>query len=117
MTEHASEFLTVTTTDEGLVVEPEYLTYLRGQGYRIREVIETHSVPSTSKEVFIHFLVKIVTYRYPIGHPKLDIEDPEQRVTLTICDCGDFTHRQSADVSNPNTTPEDCEECPHCKMV
>jgi len=115
MTELSADGLTTDTTREGrVVIEPEYLEFLRSQGYLIEDISELHAVPSTSQEM-IHLVAKIETYRYPRGSPKLDVVG--DKVELWTCDCGDFQHRRSADVSDPNIDPTQSGECQHIMMV
>jgi hypothetical protein len=101
-------------TDEGqrIVVEPEYVKYLRGQGYPIKELQEVHTVPSESTDGAGHVVVKITTYAHPKGHPDLDLVADE--IEIEICDC--WSYRQNSnDVAESNVQPGG--DCKHCRQI
>jgi hypothetical protein len=112
MTETTAE--TSITQDGRIIIEPAYCQYLREQGYTIDDVIEAHSVPSSSREKS-HAVIQIQTYNYPRNHPELDVVEDE--IELWVCSCEDFQYNQSADVSESMVKPSECGACRHIKSV
>jgi len=113
---HESDNLTteLAQTDEGqrIVVEPEYVKYLRSQGYQIKELQEVHTVPSESTDDAGHVVVRITTYARPKGHPDLDLVADE--IDLEICDC--WSYRQNSnDVAESDVQPGG--DCKHTRDV
>jgi len=103
-------------TQEGVVLEPQYLGFIRSQGYKIRNIQERHTVESSDGE-HAYLVFKIATYQYPQGSGLLDVGDPEQQVSTFVCSCPDFRFNQSADIRDANTSPDDSGACRHIKSV
>lgn len=115
MSELHTEHVRIDTTSDGqLVVEPNYVEFLRSQGHTIEGVTELSFPESSSRDV-CHMVVKVDTYELPKGHPSLDYE--EHRITIPVCSCEGFRYTYSADVSDPEVFPTDCEPCPHIESV
>jgi hypothetical protein len=112
MTETTAE--TDTTQDGRIIQEPAYCAYLREQGYTIDDVIEAHSVPSSSRDKS-HVVIQIQTYNYPRNHPELDVVEDE--IELWVCSCENFWYDQKADVSESMVQPSECGACKHVKAV
>jgi len=103
-----------TTPDGAIVVEPEWLTFLRNQGYPVLDVHEVHTVASNSRELN-HMTVRISTYDKPEGASSLDVV--EDTVDLWVCSCEDWQYNQSADVSEDMVKPSDSGNCKHILEV
>lgn len=115
MSELNADNLDVDCTQDGrIIVEPSYLGYLRDNGYSIDGIKGVYAVESESSDSS-HLVVEIETYHYPMSHPDLDIA--KDGVSVYVCDCGDFTYRKSADVSDPGVSPAESKPCKHCKQV
>jgi len=103
-------------TNEGVILEPQYLGYCRSQGYQIDEIKERHTVPSSDGE-HAHLVYKIGSYQYPKGSSLLDVADPEQQIEVWVCSCADFRFNQSADVRDATVSPDDSGTCRHILEV
>jgi len=116
MSELSAENLRLGTTDDDdqIICEPSYAKYLRTQGYAIESVIEAHTVPSESSKGKAHLVLKVETYEFPHGDPRLDVVEHETE--LWMCDCWDY-RSNSADVSEPNTKPTESKRCKHVRRV
>jgi len=116
-TENGETLITQRNTPEGIVIEPSYVSYLRTQGYNIREITEKHTVPSTSGE-HAYLLFKLQTYVFPKNSALLDIADESQQVELWVCSCPQFRFRETVDVSNGvDVTPDQCGVCKHVEKI
>ena len=103
-----------TTVDGQLVIEPEWVDYLRSQGYKVESINEAHSVDSGSRDVS-HLVVNITTFDKPKDSPSLDVVADE--VDLWVCSCEDWQYNQSADVSEDMVKPSDSGRCKHILSV
>lgn len=98
---------------DGIVLEPSYITYLRNQGYNIREINEKHTVPSSDGES-AYLVYNISTYLFPKNSALLDVADKSQQIDLWVCSCPQFRFRETVDVSNGvDVTPDQCGTCKH----
>ena len=95
-----------------VVLEPEYLQYLREHGYPILEVTESHTV-QRGKDKDSHLVLKIKTRDKPNDDPSLDFVADE--IDLWVCDCADFRYRRSADVADE--PPSSSDTCTHIRAV
>ena len=102
------------TPHGALVIEPEYLDYLRTNDYSVLELLEAHAVPSNSREL-MHVVTKIETYEKPESDSDLDIV--ADTVQIWVCSCEDFQYNQSADVSESMAKPSQCGQCKHIRAV
>jgi len=110
-----TDFVRVKTTQDGqLIVEPEVIDFWRTQGYTI-ESVEELAFPESSSRDACHMVVQVTTYALPKDHPRLDFV--EHQVKIPVCSCEGFRYRYSADVSDPDTHPTDCDTCPHIRDV
>lgn len=106
-----AENLNVDVEDGKVVVEPQYVEYLREFDYRIEEINELHAVESSSSDRG-HIVAKIQTY----DKPTTAGDYLDHGVELWCCDC--WAYRQSsADVSKPDVTPSDSGTCKHIQSV
>lgn len=101
-----------TTQDGRIVIEPDYVDYLRNQGYLVEEVEEAHSVASNSRDMS-HLVVRLVTY----DEPRSQYDAIEDMISLWVCSCEDFTYNQAADVSEDMVKPSESGVCRHIKEV
>lgn len=109
----SAENLNVETTSDGRVVmEPQYLGYLRSNGFSILEVKETHVVASEDSDK-AHIVQTVVTRRKPDDHPELDYV--ADKCELTVCDCWAF-RSGSADVTE-HKAPTESSPCKHIESV
>jgi len=115
-TDNDKTLINTELTNEGVVLEPQYLGFLRSQGYGLQSVEERHTVPSSDGE-HTHLVFKVGTYQYPNGSSLLDVADPEQQVETYVCSCPDFRFNQSADVRDATVSPDDSGVCRHIKQV
>lgn len=92
------------------VIEPEYIEFLRSQGYRIDEVRDAQAIESSGGQR-LYVVCEVCTYEYPQGHPDLDVA--AHRDSVGVCSCGDYTHRKCADVSKEGVTPFESGQCKH----
>ena len=97
--------------DGQLVIEPQYVQYLREHNYAIEAINEIHTVPSESSDG-AHLVVNIQTYEYPRKHEKLDVVEHE--TNLWVCDCWSF-RQNSNDVSKGLVKPGG--SCKHVRAV
>jgi len=88
--------------------------YLRENGYNIEAIGALHSVPSKSSDG-AHIVQGIQTYQYPRNHPKLDVA--QHSTEIWACDCKDFVHRRSVDVSEQTLANGKLEKCKHIKQI
>lgn len=97
-----------------VVIEPDYLEYLRSHGYTIEGVSKVHTVESTSREQ-PHLVCQIETYAYPKGHEKLDIA--AHKLQIPVCSCERFKYQESVDVSEMPLNDGELGVCPHLKKA
>jgi len=116
MSELLTGCLTVENTKDGVVIEPEFLEYMRGQGYVIHKVLETHTVDSHSRDGS-HLVLKAKVHQWDRGHPSCDLADEKQQVDMWLCGCEDWQYNQSVDISEPDKTPDMCGSCKHVRRV
>jgi len=113
---HNADNLTVelaqTQEGERIVVEPQYIEYLRSQGYTIKSIDELHTVASESHDGVGYVVMQITTYKYPKGHPELDLVADE--LQLNACSCWSF-RQNSNDVAENGTQPGG--SCKHTRDV
>lgn len=102
------------TQDGRLVVEPQYLGYLRNNGYQIDELQQLHAVNSDGAER-AHIVAKVKTYEYPRDDPRLDYA--EHALSLWTCDCWSFRTDHSAAVHDDGVTPSETTTCKHIRRV
>jgi hypothetical protein len=88
-----------------VVVEPNYVEFLRNEGHVIESISETHTVPSESDKDKAYLVMMVDTYQYPRDHPELDIA--EHGLSLPVCSCWSY-RSSSADVSEGNKPDGDC---------
>lgn len=98
------------TTNGQLIIEPQYLKYLREHGYHIDGVEDVRIVPSSSRDL-AHVVAKVYTYALPHGHEDLDVS--ADRREITVCSCEDYTYNQSVDVSETALRDGTLGECRH----
>jgi len=113
---HNADNLTVelaqTQEGERIVVEPQYIEYLRSQGYTIKSVDELHTIASESHDGVGYVVMQVRTYAYPKGHPELDLVAHE--IQIPVCDC--WSYRQNSnDVANEGVQPGG--SCKHCRSI
>jgi len=99
-------------TEQGqrIVVEPEYVGYLRSHNYQIKSLDELHTVESESKDGGGYVVVKITTYEHPKGHEELDLVADEMQ--LNVCSCWAY-RKDSNDVAEEGMQPGG--SCKHTK--
>jgi DNA-binding transcriptional MerR regulator len=107
-----AENLHLEATKTGIVVEPQYLRYLRSQGYTIEEITRLKYAHSDDSDT-AHLMVEAETYLFPAHDSRLDLA--EHQLTIRACDCWAF-RQQSPDVSDPGTTPAEYQKCKHLKQ-
>jgi len=105
-----------TITAEGVVLEPQYLSFIRSQGFQVEGIEERHTVASSDGE-HSHLVYKVGTYPHPQDSPLLDVGDPEQQIEVWCCSCPDFRFDKSADVRTATTSPDDSGACKHVQEV
>ena len=112
MTELNADNLITKTTEEGqIVLEPQYVKYLREHDFTIDGIEEAHTVASSSTDGS-HLVLKINTYDYPKDSEKLDVIADKR--SIYVCDC--WAYRQNSnDVSKGLIKPDG--ECGHTKEV
>ena len=98
----------------GLCLTPEYVGFLRSQGYRVDGVRDVQVVESSGGQR-LYVVCEVFTYEYPESHPDLDVA--AHRGLQGVCSCGDFTHRKGADVSVEGVTPFESGACKHLGSV
>jgi len=103
-------------TNEGVILEPQYLGFMRSQGYSLRSIEERHTVESSDGE-HAHLVFKVGSYQYPKGSSLLDVADPEQQVSTWVCSCADFRFNKSADVRDATVSPDDSGVCKHIRQT
>jgi len=111
-TSNGKTLINSTNTPEGVVLEPQYLGFLRSSGYQIEDIEERHTVASSDGE-HAHLVYKVGTYPHPQDSPLLDVGDPEQQITTWVCSCPDFRFDKSADVRDATVSPDDSGACKH----
>jgi hypothetical protein len=105
----------VTVSQEGeMVVEPDYLEFLRGQGYRLSSVSNVKTVPSSSRDI-AHIVCRVETYQYPHGHDNLDLV--EHKATYDICSCEAFKFQEAIDVSETYLADGHMGSCKHLRAA
>jgi len=104
------------TNDGKVILEPQYLGFIRSHGYALRRIHERHTVASSDGE-HAHLVYRIGTYSHPRGSQLLDVSDPEQQVSTWVCSCADFRFTQSADVQEAMVSPDDSGACKHVQEV
>ena len=113
MTELHSDHLRIDSTAMGqLIIEPEYLGFLRSNGYNIEGINKVHTVESNSRDT-AHMVLSFNSYEYPVDHPELDFE--AHKTTLWACSCEDFRYNKSVDVSKDGIKPTEAKACRHIK--
>jgi hypothetical protein len=116
-TNNGETLITTANRPDGVVLEPSYITYLRNQGYNIRDITARMSVPSSDGE-HAYLLYKIKTYVFPKNSSLLDIADESQQIEMWVCSCPQFRFRETVDVSNGiDVTPDQCGHCKHIRSV
>jgi hypothetical protein len=116
-TDNGETLITTANRPDGVVLEPSYITYLRNQGYNIRDITARMSVPSSDGEN-AYLLYKIKTYVFPKQSSLLDIADESQQIEMWVCSCPQFRFRETVDVSNGiDVTPDQCGHCKHIRSV
>jgi len=111
-----SDTLEVSTTQDGrIIVEPNYVDYLRNHGYTIEGVQEAHIVPSENDKGSAHLVMRVETYQYPMDDPRLDVA--EDTLTLDVCDCGDYQFRKGVDVSEKTLAEGSNSSCKHLRSA
>jgi hypothetical protein len=111
--EHDTTNVTVSEGGE-IVVEPDYLEFLRGQGYVIEDVSDVKAIPSSSRDI-AHIVCRVETYAYPQGHDNLDLV--EHQITLECCSCENFKYNQAVDVSETYLADGHMGTCKHCRAA
>ena len=95
-----------------LVIEPQYVKFLRANDYTIESINEVHTVESESEPDKAYLVVNITTYDYPKDHPELDVVEHERDVWACSC----WSYRQNSnDVSNGLVKPDG--SCKHVNQV
>ena len=98
--------------DGQIIIEPDYLDFLRTEGYTIEEINEIHVEESNSRDK-AHLVLSVDTYEYPVNNPELDFE--AHRTTLWVCSCEDYRYNRSVDVSKDGVKPTEAGVCKHIK--
>lgn len=107
--EHDTINTTVSESGE-VVIEPDYLEFLRGQGYAIEGVSDTQVIPSSSRDIG-HIVCRIDTYAYPRGYENMDLV--ADQLTLEVCSCEDFKYNRAVDVSETYLADGHMGTCQH----
>ena len=108
---NADNLITETTEEERIVLEPQYIDYLREHNFTIDGIEEAHTVASSSSDGS-HLVLKITTYDYPKDSEKLDVVADKR--SLYVCDC--WAYRQNSnDVSKGLVKPDG--ECKHTRSL
>ena len=100
------------TEDGQIILEPEYIAFLRSNGYPINEVVEITEAESESRDM-THLIYTVKTTEYPEGHPELDVVAHETEIK--VCTCEDFRYNQSVDVSERHLAEESVDACKHVR--
>lgn len=95
-----------------VVVEPQYLAFMRDNGYPINGVKETHTVKREGSDT-AHIVMKVLTLNKPTSHPESDAV--ADQLDLWVCDCWAW-RSNSVDVSS-GVSPSECGTCPHIEAV
>ena len=112
MTELNTDQLRLEAAPEGVICEPEYVKFLRSQGYPIDDVKDVRLVESDSRDM-AHVVMTVVTTDKPKGHPALDVVEDE--TTLRVCSCEDFRYNRTVDVSEKTLADGNTGRCKHVK--
>ena len=97
-----------TTPDGAIVVEPDWLTFLRNQGYPVLDVHEVHTVASNSRELN-HMVTKISTYDNREGAISPTIVADKTEWWVLICE--NWRYNRPADVSEDMVKPPESGTC------
>jgi hypothetical protein len=95
-----------------ITVEPEFVSYLRSNGYPINGVTRSETLQSESDDEKDYVVYQVETTRYPSGHTDLDIV--EDAIEIPVCGCWDY-RSNAPDISDAGTTPEDVHRCKHVR--
>ena len=104
----------IAVKDDNVVIEPNYLGYLKSHGYRIEGVKDVKIIPSESRPMG-HICAKIETHIYPWGHEKLDVS--VHSITLPVCSCEAYKYSKSVDVAETHIADGTVEVCKHLKQA
>ena len=105
--------LDVELTEDGrIVIEPNYLGFLRSQGHPIESIQEVHTVKRKDSDK-AHIVAKVETFDKSKSNPDLDYV--ADKTSLWVCDCWSF-RQKSADVSHGDK-PSLSKPCVHIQEV
>lgn len=108
-----AEHLETAATDLGTIIEPEYIQFLRSQGYKIESISQVKYAHSGESDT-AHIMVEVTTHRYPQGDERLDVV--ADTIQIRACDCWDY-RQNSPDVSDHDTSPDEYQTCKHIRSA
>jgi len=100
------------TEDGQIILEPEYVAFLRSNGYPVNEVVEIREAESESRDM-THLIYTVKTTELPQDHPELDVVAHETEIK--VCTCEDFRYDKSVDVSERHLADESIGSCKHVR--
>jgi len=107
-----SDNLEITTNGYGeIMVEPQYIQFIRENGFTIDGIEDVRVIPSESDKEKAYFVAKVETYRKPKDHPELDVI--EDQITLPVCSC--WAYRQNSHDVTKNMEPHG--RCKHIEQT
>jgi len=109
-----TEHMEQRSTDEGIVMEPDYAGFLRSQNYAVNGLTDIHTVHSESDDR-AYLVAKIETLALPNHHPELDLV--ANQIELPVCSCDDWRYNQSVDISESGVHPPACGTCKHIRSA
>jgi hypothetical protein len=112
MTPNTDQLRQEITEDGQIILEPEYIAFLRSNGYPINEVVEIREAKSESRDM-THLIYTVKTTELPQDHPELDIVAHETEIK--VCTCEDFRFNQSVDVGKRHLADESVGSCKHIR--
>ena len=113
MTTLDTDSVRVEATTEGIIAEPQYLSYLRSQGYPIDSVQSVKIVESSSRDI-AHVVMQVQTLAKPPGHQDSDVV--ADKTKITVCSCEDFRYNKSVDVAEQTLADGSLGACKHIRQ-
>jgi hypothetical protein len=105
----SADNLNTQATPEGIIIEPQYITYLRSNGYAIDDVTAVKYAHSPDSDT-AHIMMEVQTFLYPSHSDELDVAAHDCHIRA--CDCWDY-RSNSPDVSDRGVVPVEYENCKH----
>jgi DNA-binding transcriptional MerR regulator len=99
------------TNAQELIIEPQYVKFLRENGFTIDGIENLHAIPSESDKEQAYLVGQIQTYTKPKDHPELDVI--EDQITIPCCSC--WSYRQNSNDVTEGKSPGGT--CKHCKKA